>query len=267
MIKKLFIVLLGVMIFESVPAQIPISVPDFNIYKFSEGNKLGLRNREGVVLPAEYDQIWEHNKDLYSLTKSGKTNVFYLDRLILPISVDEVNFISDAIVAVDKGEKSIYVLDTDNQYKLALKTKNNLVVNNGFTLVLSDESGKKSFYFKNGASLADKYSYSNIYNNVIMASINRKWGLIKDGREVTPFMYDSIDTVGRFYKQRSDYGYLLRYKTAKYFIVELNQKFGIINVEGKMVLPIQYDKIVLDEETNIYTLHLNGKEESFDGNK
>ncbi|MDN3691610.1 WG repeat-containing protein [Chryseobacterium tructae] len=267
MTKKLFIALFGVMIFNSVSAQIPISVPDFNTYKFSEGNKLGIRNREGILLKAEYDQIWERDKDLYSLTKSGKMNVFYLDRFILPTAVDEVNFISDAIVAVDKGEKSIYVLDTNNQYKFVLKTKNNLVVNNGFTLVLSDESGKKFFYFKNGASLPDKYSYSNIYNNVIMTSIDRKWGLIKDGREITPFIYDSMDTIGRFYKQRSDYGYLLRYKTAKYFIAELNQKFGIINVEGKIVLPIKYDKIVLDEETNTYTLYLNGKEEAFDGNK
>ncbi|MCS4301701.1 WG repeat-containing protein [Chryseobacterium sp. BIGb0232] len=191
-----------------------------------------------------------------------------MDKVILPTAVDEVNFISDdTFVSVDKGEKSIYVLDTNNQYKLALKTKNNLVVNNGFTLVLSDSSGKKTFYFKNGASLTDKYSYPNIYNNVIMASIDRKWGLIKDGREITPFMYDSIDTIGRFYKQRSGQGYLLRYKTAKYFIVGLNQKFGIINVEGKTVLPIQYDEIVLDEETNIYTLRLNNREETFDGNK
>ncbi|WP_106914857.1 WG repeat-containing protein [Chryseobacterium aurantiacum] len=266
MSKRLFLALFGMVFFQANYAQ--EIVPKFNTYPFLEGKKLGIRNRENIVLKAEYDNVWEEGKDRYSLTKSGKTNVFYLDKVILPTAADQINFISeDTFVAVNKGEKSIYVLDSDNQYKLALKTKNDLIVNNGFTLVLSDSLGKKTFYFRNGMSLVDKYSYPNIYNNVIMAYVNNKWGLIKDGKEVTPFIYDSIDTIGMRYRQRSDSGYLLRYKTAKYFIVEINKKFGIIDIEGKTIFPLQYDEIVLDEATNIYKLHSNGKEETFDGNK
>lgn len=265
--KKIFLALLGVVMFQSVAAQYEVK-PIFNTSVFSEGNKFGIKNSKGILLKAEYDQVWEEDQDRYKLTKSGKVNVFYLDKVILPTEVDEVNFMSrDTFIAINKGEKSIYVLDADNQYKLALKTKDNLLTNNGFILVVADRSGKKTFHFRNGTSLVDKYSYPNIYNNVIAAELNRKWGLIKDGKEVTSFMYDSIDTIGMRYRQRSTNECLLRYKTAKYFIVELNKKFGIINVEGKTIVPIQYDEIVLDEANNIYTLHLNGKGETFDGNK
>lgn len=256
------------MMMQAVSAQHYEIIPNFNTYSFSEGNKLGIRNRDGILLKAEYDQISGDDKDRYKLIKSGKVNVFYLDKVILPTVVDEVNFVSgDTFVAIDKGEKSIYVLDTDNQYKLALKTKDDLLANNGFILMMVDRSGKKTFHFRNGASLVDKYSYPNIYNNVIAAEFNRKWGLIKDGKEITPFMYDSMDTIGMRYRQRSTNECMLRYKTANYFIVELKKKFGIINVEGKTIVPIQYDEIVLNEADNIYTLHLNGKEETFDGNK
>ncbi|WP_148060698.1 hypothetical protein [Chryseobacterium sp. BIGb0232] len=73
MVKKLFLVLFGAMICKPVSAQIPISVPNFNTYQFSEGSKLGIRNREGVLLKAEYDRFGNKVKTVTALQ--------YLERL------------------------------------------------------------------------------------------------------------------------------------------------------------------------------------------
>lgn len=274
MVNKVLSALLFAMVFQYVSAQAVSTnyyteiVPHFNTLIFLEGSKKGIKNKEKTLLKAEYDDVWEAAKDCYTLIKSGKKNVFYIDKIVLPTDVEEIRFVAnDTFIAINNKENSIYVLDVDNRYKLALKTKSELVVNNGFTLVLNDGSGKKRIYFKNGKSLPDRYSYVNIYNNVVMASINYKWGIIKDGNEVTPFMYDSIDTAGMRYKQRSDNGYLMRYKKVMYFIVQLHEKYGIIDTEGKIIFPVQYDEISLDESTAMYTLRLNGKTETFDGNK
>lgn len=238
-------------------------LPHSNTFIFYVNDKYGIKDDTNKILVnSEYDRIVPVGKEIYLLKNDNKYNVFYINEIVTKISYDKVDFVkwNDAFVAKNGNLSDIYVKNSENKYKIALQTDKELIANNGNTMILKDKFGKKVIYFDNGKTIDDKYSYLNIFNNVLLGSINYKWGLIKNGKEITPFIYDNVDIniEGNFLQTSKD-GYLINYKTIKYFVVQLNNKFGIIDVNGKIIRDTKYDKITYSETDNAYLLLLNKK--------
>lgn len=105
-------------------------------------------------------------------------------------------------------------------------------------------------------------------DGILLMSVKKdgKWGYVNtDGREVVPTQYDYVqhtmdaDAKPVVVKQGFKYGYIdkdgnavtsLKYQYAyEYFLdenvakVNLNGKYGLINKQGKEILPIEYDEI------------------------
>lgn len=239
-------------------------------YSFEENHKFGIKTREGnILLKPDFDYINELYDNIFIVEKNRKQGIFDFNRIVIPANFQRIKYARKNVFIVENdGLTFVYNRDEKlKEYNCIIEINENILVTNGLVFVTQNTNKEKKIVFENGSSIPDKYSYVNIFDNVIIASFNNKWGLIKNGREITNFIYDQIDTVGFKYKQKSENGYILRFKIANYFIVKLDNKFGIINSDGSIIKPIKFDNIIFNEETNSYLLYENKNAFHFDGNK
>ena len=207
-----------------------------SILTYKENDKYGIITLSGKkVIPASYDSIetLDYKDGILRVTQNGKIGLIKLngDKVIKP----EYDSIS-----------------TDGYYNEDTKYENA-----GYIVSMKTDEGYKYGYIgTNGKAVLEcKYNsikriteIKNDTNPYLIISENGKVGLNKNAQNVIKNDYESIE-----YDD-----------VTKLIALEKNVKYGVYDLYGNMILPIQYDDITFAGK--IITAHKDGNQLAFDAN-
>ena len=234
----------------------------FKIIK--EKDKYGLKKRDTIILPVIYDEISSVGNG-YRL----KLNKLYglaneKGKLIIPLKYEKIIYNSAL-------GKAYYVLK-DSMYG-AFDMQGNVILPVNYHKILyssspcgaslvEDAKGNVQLIFKNLEIYKEKLENIEIFNEGVIGRLNGKYGVIKDGKVLIPFEYESIvernkrsDRIVKNTAQTQEFSINTNFNN--YFIVSKNQKFGLINSQCEFILSPEYDKIRYDNLRQIYHLTQN----------
>jgi len=237
----------------------PIYEDNFPHYEFNNGfivlkkdNLLGIVDKTGkVIAPFEFKSIGSFSNGIAEATKPG-TKVGFIDqfgRTVIPFQYDIFILLGgvkciDAMIPVENNtNKKGYIHKSGN---LVVPFKYEVARNfsNGLGLVKRVFNGKVSYLNNFGAAaIPEKYDDGRDFIDGF-AAVNMgakqtptyelsggKWGLIdKSGKEVVPFIYD------RIYENKNGFAIVANGKYP-------NEKKGLIKVDGKVILPVEFNDI------------------------
>ena len=146
--------------------------------------------------------------------------------------------------------------DEENGYKLA-----------GYIVGIKNEEGFKYGYINNKGKLELDIEYNEINrvidikdNNLVylVARKNGQYGLLKNGKEVLQYEYQSIEYDN----------------TSNIFILEKTKKYGASNLDGNIIIPIENKELEIkgiyvytQKDDNQYVYNTNGEVVDIDFNK
>jgi hypothetical protein len=237
----------------------------FQIFKvFKENEKYGIRKRDSVMIPAVYDTITNlgsgfllKKNDLYGVANS-------LGKQVIPVQYQKITY--------NPKFGYTYQVMNNNRYGSIDLSGNIILPVNYFNIhysspysgasVVEDVDGALYLVFKNLAVYKKPLQNIMIFKDGVIASINGKYGLLKDGKEVLPFEYESIAdqnkvNIQQFKNVKGDVDFSVNFGNNSCFLMSKNQKFGLLNTSGAVILNTEYDNIKYDNLRHIYLLTLN----------
>lgn len=200
-----------------------------SILKYSKDGKYGLVNfEEKTITKPIYDEIdsLPYKEGELLVKQNEKYGVINIGG----------NKILD--IAYDKIEVDGYYTD-ENHYQYA-----------GYIVSIKTQEGYRYGYLNYKGKEILKAEYNDIarvkeiednINSYLIHAKNGQYGITKNENQILQNEYQSI-----------------RYDaTNKIFVIEKSKKYGIANLDGKVIVPIQYDQIDI---TGIYLYAQNGQE-------
>ena len=217
------------------PIQIKDIVSDVpyekSVLRFEQGGKYGLIDYNGkVVVKPIYDEIdnISHKEGEMIVKKDGKYGVINMKGTkLVDIQYDSID--GDNYYDEEKGYKS-----------------------SGYIVGNKTDEGMRYGYISNRGRVILKPEYDSIYRvteikekegRYLIASKNGQCAIIKDDKNITDYMYQEIE-----YNDVSNL-----------FVVEKGTSYGVINKEGKQVLPTDYDAISFE---GVYIQATKGEEKT-----
>ncbi|RZJ91102.1 MAG: WG repeat-containing protein [Chryseobacterium sp.] len=242
---------------------------------FVKDGKKGVLSPDGKeILPAKYDQIDLKNLAYWKLSLDGKQSMYLPDWLELPF-FDEINYLDGRYFDIKQGTKwGVYdakkkVLAVNASYEsfdycggctrtsdyvYAKKDgKWGIVGFDGQVLVpfeydhqhmqMRSDNWIQAFSKKNTPLIVNiksrqefaVHEHSTIAKGLLIYVVKGKFGAYnQQGKLAVPFIYDRIDIEGAGAYQNSPGNYL---------IVTKGEFQGVINLNGKVVVPVQYDHV------------------------
>ena len=216
-----------------------------SVLKYSEQGKYGLINFEGKkVTKPIYDEIEALPY------KEGELVVKQNDKYgVINIKGNKLINIEYDQIAIDGYYES------ENGYK-----------NSGYIVSNKTQEGYRYGYINNKGKLILEIEYNDLFriteiqdneNIYLIASKNGQYGMNKNGEDIIKNEYQSIE-----YDDANDL-----------LVIERSKKYGIANLEGKIIVPTQYNQIDItgiylyaqnEQGTTIY--NSNGTEANIDTN-
>ena len=226
---------------------------------FQEKGKFGAKVNDKVVLEPIYEKINSGHKG-FLVKKDGKFgSINYDNQLIIAFKFDSLyyDYSGQNYVSILKNKRGL--IDLEGKEILAPKF-DKFLYNNGnnkFAIaVLKDEN----IVFYSGKEIKHKLENLIFYANGLSASVNGKFGWIQDGQVNIPFEYESLENrkTNIYPKQNSgnEQGKPFRSENQiiHYLTASKNGKFGVLDVEGKVVVPIEYNSISFDSQRGIFEI-------------
>jgi hypothetical protein len=252
-------------------------------------SKLGLVGARGKkIIPFEYETL-EYKNGCLIAQKIGKYGLLTLDnKIIVPCKYDLIlardndNF----IVILDdlKG-----VIDKTSKELIPTKYKSIDTFQKDFYIVQNEEDLNGIYDFKGASIVPENYVFFNIDKNrifctdktknlIIDVTDSKKNSLLPDNivfkkhqkSYIAGELFNQIFSVNnKFGLMKSDatilipalYDDLTNFYNSSVFIAKLNDKYGIVNYQNKIVREIKYDKIELKKEHAV--LKTKGNKEEF----
>lgn len=264
-------------------------------YFYAKG-KTGMILRDEGVIPAKYDAIhaFDCNYDAYNnwrylMTLTGK-EFNLLDpqgKEVLPKNVWDLRCTEDNIFEFRRGVHPEYYSPYSNE--IISPDGRDIIFYNGRNYkIYSEDKSTSELHLIDGTILKDTYDdYFILSDNFIAVRKNGKVGLTIGGKELrSAIKYDQINVLSesldengklsidfRFFhgdscglmtqfgveKIGAKYANILPTNDPDRFIVLDNNLGGIVNRNGKIIIPVKYDYISYDELTSLFTLQLNNK--------
>lgn len=213
------------------------------VLKYEEDGKYGLINFEGKkISDAIYESIdsLSYKEGELLVKKDGKYGV--------------INIKGNTLV-----ENEYDTIEVDKYY-----TDEHGYKNAGYIVSVKTQDGYRYGYINENVKIKPEYNEllrvtelkdnSNIY---LLCAKNGQYGIIKNGKEIVSYEYQSI----RYDAQNS------------VFVVEKSKKYGIATLDGKVIVPVEYNQIDItgiyiyaenEQGTTVYTG--TGTEASIDTN-
>jgi len=231
---------------------------------FREKEKFGLKKRDSLILPAVYDEI--SNLGVGFLLKQnnfyGVTNS--TGKLIIPIKFEKITY------NYSRGQ-TYHVLKSEKYGSFDLQGNVILPINyakilfsgsKGGASVVEDKSGNVQLIFNNLEVCKVKLDKIEIFNEGIIGSLDGKFGILKDGKTLLPFEYESIvdqnkSNIRKLKNTAGTMEFSVNTNHENNFVVTKNLKLGLLNSKGEFVLNPEYDKIRYDNLRHIYMLTQN----------
>lgn len=217
-----------------------------SVLRYKKDNKYGIIDFTGKVLTkAIYENIdsISYKEGELLVKKDGKYGVINIKgHIMVKPGYDEI--ISDDYYNEETG------------YKLA-----------GYIVGIKSQEGFKYGYINNKGTLELDIEYNEI-NRVIdihdnnttylIARKNGQYGLLKNGKEILQYEYQSIEYDN----------------TANIFVLEKTRKYGVANLDGKVIIPIENTELEIKgmyiytkKDENKYVYNKNGESLDINFNK
>ena len=199
-----------------------------SVLKYSEKGKYGLINFEGKkVTKSIYEEIdsLPYKEGELIVKKDNKYGVINING----VELVDINY--------EQVKLDEYYTD-ENKYEYA-----------GYIVSTKTEEGYRYGYINKDGKLITKMEYNELsrvtdiqYNNNIylICSKNGQYGVIKNEKELIPNQYQSV----RFDESNN------------LFVVEKSKKYGIVNMDGNLIVPVEYKQIDI---TGIYLYAQNSQ--------
>ncbi|CAM3618982.1 hypothetical protein FSS13T_17660 [Flavobacterium saliperosum S13] len=229
-------------------------------YRVSKDKKRGILDKQGkVIVPPIYDDVDTFslgNRDFLNVKKDEKHGVINLKgEIIIPVAfdwIDEENNMFKVMKAepnrkfglYDKTGKTVvpveyqWITNSNTQFSKITILK---IAENNYNFL----NQKNEFIFTENISdfgyVLDEHKLKNPFASgrgdmrIFIKSQNGKYGLLNETSQtlVAPMVYDEIL---QFFESRIHL----------YYSVRKGKKFGLINEEGKEIIPIKYDALSVD---------------------
>lgn len=250
--------------------------PEFlptNVLLYRVQNRYGVLSPQGrVLLEADFDAIdMQSSRKFWKLSKNGKISFFLPDHTILPF-FEDIGYLDGEYFDVKK----------DGKWHLYSKTNKKIITKESYdgfdycggcgassSYVYAQKNGKWGIidrnetilipfiydhvhhfmrsdnwvnsFSKNGNPVIvniptqKEFSEGEIIQGLLVVAKDAKYGAYDDAaKEVIPFIYDNLEEPNA----NSYHGY-----SGNYFITEIDRKKGVITLEGREILPNEYDDI------------------------
>ena len=200
-----------------------------SVLKYKKDNKYGLINFEGKeITKPEYDEIDSlgYKEGELLVKKDNKYGIMNINGyLMIPTEYDQIS--------VDK-----YYTD-ENSYKDAGYIVS-ITTNEGYRYGYINKDGKKLLETEYN-ELSRINEIENSQDVYILCAKNGQYGINKNEENIIPNEYQSIT-----YNEANNI-----------FIVERSKKYGVRNINGKEIMPVEYSQI---DTTGIYIYAQNQEE-------
>ena len=240
-----------------------------NLYKVWNGSSFmwgfyDMKNNETLTSPKfdtiSYRYLHKRKKGFYRIKENGKWGMLHKDRSEwVSVAFDNINYNYGAIVdyiSIENNSK-YGILDTLGQ--IVLEANYDDISYDGFRYLvkIAGKSGMRDAKGKELIPTCFDKIYHHTYLNHINLQIGNKWSVfnwIKEDPCAFGKKYDDVDVL------------------MDYFVVRDNDKFALLDIEGKEVLPMEYDfmapfflkylRSVLvgkDKKVGVYRIDSSGK--------
>lgn len=245
-----------------------------NIKDFSEGlicaelkGKYGFKNKLGqTIIPFKYDDASNFSEALAFVKIKGKYGfIDKSNRIVISCKYEEANDFSEGLALVQKGQKKFFI---NRKEKI-------IHIEKIYDWISNFSERRAAVMINNKWGYIDRYGkevipliYDNNYGEEFQSNFNEeralvvnsvgKWGFIdKSGNEIIPLIYDYAEP---FFNGKS----LVRIDVDCFFInkeglripqvntnsqgldyEELNARWGIKDIDGKIVIPVKYESILI----------------------
>lgn len=199
-----------------------------SVLKYSEKGKYGLINFEGKkVTKSIYEEIdsLPYKEGELIVKKDNKYGVINING----VELVDINY--------EQVKLDEYYTD-ENKYEYA-----------GYIVSTKTEEGYRYGYINKDGKLITKMEYNELSrvtdiqdnNNIyLICAKNGQYGVIKNEKELIPNQYQSV----RFDESNN------------LFVVEKSKKYGIVNMDGNLIVPVEYKQIDI---TGIYLYAQNSQ--------
>ena len=208
----------------------------------------------------------------FVIKKDNKYGVYNMPNnfgeVLIPIEYDEIKPFEPFKFAVKKANKyGVYSAGKLSGFEYDNVTKY-ISSNNEYSGLLLEKAGKYGL-LKNNRIIPPVYDSIDCYGDRCVVSLNGEYGIIDDNaREILPIKHEKIIPLGNeYFKEKNEKGWSLGYihhgtiypntfddilllsdnkQWLELFLVKTGENYGCINNKGELILPIKYDKIMLD---------------------
>ncbi|MCU0392397.1 MAG: WG repeat-containing protein [Thermoflexibacter sp.] len=234
------------------------------VFKVKQGGKYGLLDSKGgILIRPVYDDVFllknEKGKQtvpaVACVRKQGKYGFLELvTKQILPTNYDKIAFLQQLeIQEKDKIKTHLLikvqlkgkwgVMNLSEQENIPMEYDEINAFREGFALVQKD--GKFGFIdLKGREKIAIKYDYAQDFvQGIAIVKKNEAFGAIDtDKKEVIAFEYQQIEYLIEKPKKGNDAHEFF----AQLLKVKKGNKYGIVNQQGKIIIPIEFESLNLD---------------------
>lgn len=245
----------------------------------NQSRKIGVSKITGeIIIPVEYDHIRFLNDELFVVSKENQQALFDLNGVQLTgFEYMVIGEFRHGLSKVRKGDYFGYinqkgkllteikyemnyafsegfaVVKINNKYGL-IDTLGNVKIQTKYDLLNDIHLGIASFKKENKWGLVNskgeeltqaKYQeIKRVYKGVIAAKLYGKWGIVSPlGEELTAFEFEEIEIREKSERTVRDFGVKKVDFDEGYLLVSKNNKWGLVDLEGKLIIPTTYDYI------------------------
>ncbi|QSE99180.1 WG repeat-containing protein [Fulvivirga lutea] len=174
--------------------------------------------------------------------------------ILIEPQYSEAHFFYDDLATVKHKYGKQYVIDRNNE--VIFKTPDSLkIVDNfyeGIAIYESNKTYKKGYIKKTG--------------ELITPAIYYQAEKFIDGKAIVKLKYDQVGIINSEGTYKIEPIYQTLWQSNNVYVVRFNEKYGLLNEEGNVVLPITHEHYDynLSEDFRIYTFGNNGKYKVYD---
>jgi hypothetical protein len=227
-----------------------------SVFMVRKNQKYGLMSTTDTLQPIIYDEIEPAGTNFILMLgdKSGACDKE--GKIIIPL----IYYLIDAddlpdLFFVDLKEKKAGIIDKNGKIVIPIIYKD-VYFREEDNLFYAEVNDDTTAIFNMQGNLIVKLIYQDFdeenFGNQILVTVKKKNGLIskKDGRHTAPVIYDDIKWE----------------KDNKYYLIEKDNKLGVINENGKLIIPAKYDDIEWLESGKHYLVENDDKDGLIDEN-
>lgn len=231
-------------------------------------------NHQQTVIPLGIYEFLNplDEQNMILATKNGKQG--YIDiheNILIPFEYDDLGVFTDNGLAPAQKNGKMGAINRKGETAIAF-TYEHLGFFYKSGLAVAQKNGKYGFLDKTGKEVIpiihEKVDQT-MDDDIVLIMKNNKWALFSNkGKQLTDYLYDEVgddsynplfknglaiaqkdekptylDKQGKEVIEAGKYDYAEAFTTSGFAIVSRNSKYGIINISGKEVIPLQYDNI------------------------